>query len=313
MSREKPVATPIDSRVFCDLEGLLALKQQAGYIKLDAHYRPSGLLAGRHRSRLRGRGMNFEELRGYRSGDSVRNIDWKASAHSRQKLVKVFTEETDRPTVLLVDQRRSLFFGSRVRTKSVTAAEVAAMLAWMVLDSGDRLGGIVFNNEQQTYLRPTRSSMGAVRILQLICDYNQQLQPGTNSLEDAVTLNDVLARSGNYLGNNGTLILVSDGDGLVEQHLDQLEYLAHQHNVLVFLIADPLEHSIADVQRLVVSDGRQQMELSADEAARARFEAQYSEQLRSIKDRVAAHGLPFGVIDTVQPVDQQLQTIFGIG
>ena len=151
-----------DSRVYCSLEQLLALKQQASYIKFDARYRPAGLLAGRHRSRLRGRGMNFEELRGYRSGDSVRDIDWKASAHSRQKLVKVFTEETDRPTVLLVDQRRSLFFGSRERTKSVTAAEVAATLAWMVLDSGDRLGGVVFNNEEQTFLRPTRSSLGAM-------------------------------------------------------------------------------------------------------------------------------------------------------
>ena len=204
-----------DSRVYCSLEQLLALKQQASYIKFDARYRPAGLLAGRHRSRLRGRGMNFEELRGYRSGDSVRDIDWKASAHSRQKLVKVFTEETDRPTVLLVDQRRSLFFGSRERTKSVTAAEVAATLAWMVLDSGDRLGGVVFNNEEQTFLRPTRSSLCAMRILQMICDYNQQLHPGTNSASDKVTLDAVLARSGNYIGNNGTLILVSDGDGLV--------------------------------------------------------------------------------------------------
>ncbi|MEZ5571846.1 MAG: DUF58 domain-containing protein [Halioglobus sp.] len=310
---QQQFASNRDNRVYCNLDQLLALKQQASYIKFDARYRPAGLLAGRHRSRLRGRGMNFEELRGYRSGDSVRNIDWKASAHSRQKLVKVFTEETDRPTVLLVDQRRSLFFGSRERTKSVTAAEVAATLAWMVLDSGDRLGGVVFNNEQQTFLRPTRSSTGAMRILQMICDYNQQLQPGANSIDDAVTLNDVLARSSNYIGNNGTLILVSDCDGLVEKHLDHLEYLAHQHNVLVFLIADPLEYSIADVERLIVSDGDQQMELSADAGASERFAAQYSEQLRSIKDRVAAHGLPFGVIDTVQAVDQQLQALFGIG
>ena len=213
----------------------------------------------------------------------------------------------------MVDQRRSLFFGSQQRTKSVTAAEVAAMLVWMVLASGDRLGGVVFNNEEQTFLRPTRTTMGAMRILQMICDYNQQLQPGTNSTADTVTLNDVLARSGNYIGNNGTLILVSDGEGLVERHLDHLEFLAHQHNVLVFLVADPLEHSIDDVERLVVSDGNKQIELAADEQARERFAAQYSEQLQSIRDRVAAHGLPFGVIDTVQPVDMQLREIFGLG
>jgi uncharacterized protein (DUF58 family) len=301
-----------DDRVFCNLEQLLALKQQASQLKLDARYRPAGLLSGRHRSRLRGQGMNFEELRGFRTGDSVRNIDWKASAHSRQRLVRVYSEETDRPTAILVDQRRSLFFGSQQRTKSVTAAEVAATLAWMVLDHGDRLGGVVFNNEQQTLLRPARSNMSAMRLFETICNYNQQLTPGANSTDDKVTLDSVLARAGSYVGSNGTLILVSDGDGLADTHLDHLEYLAQRLNVLVFLIADPLEHSISDIKRLVVSDGSRQIELSANSDAQEKFAAQYSEQVQSIKEKVEAHGLPFGVIDTVQNVDEQLQKLFGV-
>ena len=79
---------------------------------------------GIHYVRDLGAGWEFDSLREYQVGDEPRQIDWKASAHSRQKLVRVFTQETDRPTVLLVDQRRSLFFGSRERTKSVTAAQV---------------------------------------------------------------------------------------------------------------------------------------------------------------------------------------------
>ena len=300
-----------DNRVYCDLPQLLALQQQAQSIKLDARYRPSGLLAGRHRSRLRGQGMDFEELRGWRSGDSIRNIDWKASAHSRQKLVRVFTQETDRPTVLLVDQRRSLFFGSRERTKSVTAAQVAAMLAWMVVNGGDRLGGIVFNNEEQSLLRPGRSKNSSMRLFQTICEYNQKLQPGSNSPEDPVTLDSVLARSATYMSNNGTLILVTDGDGLEEDRLSHLEYLADQFNVLLFLVADPLEESIAGAGKLVVSDGGSQMQLSADEEAQARFSEQHRLKLQAIRDRIAMHGLPFGVIDTVAPVEQQMQTLFG--
>jgi uncharacterized protein (DUF58 family) len=271
------------------------------------------LLAGRHRSRLRGQGMDFEELRGFRMGDSVRSIDWKASARSRQKMVKVFTEETDRPTVLLVDQRRSLFFGSQERTKSVTAAQLASLLSWMVLANGDRLGGVVFNNEQQSYLKPARSAIAVTRLLQTVCEYNQQLQAGANSLDDPVTLDSVLGRAGSYIGNNGTLILVSDGDGLHDKRLDQLEHLAYRLNVLVFLVADPLEQSIETVDRLVVSDGNQQIQLGADKQARQRFADQYQQQQQSIKDRVSAHGLPFGIIDTVQPVDLQLRELFGMG
>ena len=311
-NRSKPQPQVQDERVFCNLERLLSLKQQASQIKLDARYRPAGLLSGRHRSRLRGQGMNFEELRGFRTGDSIRNIDWKASAHSRQKLVRIYSEETDRPTAILVDQRRSLFFGSQQRTKSVTAAEVAAMLAWMVLDGGDRLGSVVFNNEQQTSLRPARSNQSAMRLFETICEYNQQLTPGANSPDDEVTLDSVLARAGGYVGSNGTLILVSDGDGLVDEHLDHLEYLAQRLNVLVFLIADPLEHSISDIKRLVVSDGDRQIELSDNPDAQEKFAAQYSEQVRAIQEKVEAHGLPFGVIETVQDVDTQLQTLFGV-
>lgn len=311
MSANKSEPDRSDQRVYCTIDQLLFLKQQARLIKLDAHYRPGGLLAGRYRSNLRGQGMNFEELRGFRTGDSIRNIDWKASARSRQKVVKVFTEETDRPTAILVDQRSGMFFGSKERTKSVTAAEVAAMLSWMILDNGDRLGGVVFNNHQQYLQKPARASMTAVKLLQSICEFNQRLAPGSNRPKDEITLDSVLTQTGNYLTGNGTLILISDGDGLVDEHLSRLEHLAYRLNVLVFLITDPLEYSISGIDRMVVSDGARQIELTADEQARQKFAAQYSEHLQSVKNKVAAHGLPFGVIDTVAPVDIQLQALLG--
>ncbi|MGD8898369.1 MAG: DUF58 domain-containing protein, partial [Acidobacteriota bacterium] len=84
------------------------------------------VLAGRHASRMRGRGLNFEEIRGYLPGDDIRTIDWKVTARTREPHVRVYTEERDRPALLLVDQRQSMFFGSRRAMKSVVAAEVAA-------------------------------------------------------------------------------------------------------------------------------------------------------------------------------------------
>jgi uncharacterized protein (DUF58 family) len=301
-----------DPRVYCQLEQLLELAQQAKLMKLSATYRPSGILAGRNRSRLRGQGMNFEEIRGYRTGDNVRDIDWKASARSRQKMVKIFTEETDRPTVVLVDQRRSLFFGSKERTKSVTAAEVAAMIGWMVLNNGDRLGGIVFNNEEQQFLKPARTKLSATRLMQVICEYNQKLQPGNNSDEDKVTIDDVLRKTESYIGNSGTIILITDGDGLENERLDLLEYLSSRFNVLVFMIVDPLEQSITGIERLVVSDGAKQLQLGSESLARQRFEEQFESHKKSIIDRISAHGLPFGVVNTVDPVEEQLRQIFGM-
>lgn len=70
------------------------------------------------------------------------------------------TEERDRPALIVVDQRMSMFFGSRRNMKSVTPAEAAALAAFRILDQGDRVGGIVFGDELLAELRPQRSRAG---------------------------------------------------------------------------------------------------------------------------------------------------------
>src|SRR6478672_13976404 len=82
----------------------------------------------------RGRGLNFEEIRDYRTGDDVRSIDWMVTARLQKPHVRVFNEERDRQGLVVVDQRLSMFFGSRLAMKSVTAAETAAVIAWRVLN-----------------------------------------------------------------------------------------------------------------------------------------------------------------------------------
>jgi uncharacterized protein (DUF58 family) len=71
------------------------------------------VLTGRHSSRLRGRGLNFEELRHYQPGDDIRSLDWKVTRRTGKPHVRVYTEERERSVLLLVDQRVSMFFGSQ--------------------------------------------------------------------------------------------------------------------------------------------------------------------------------------------------------
>ena len=110
-------------------------------------------LAGRHATRIRGRGLDFDELRAYQPGDDVRSIDWKVTARTRKPHTRVYTDERERRVLLVVDQRLAMFFGTRVQMKSVTAAELAALLAWHVVDAGDRVGAVVFDERG-----PSRSS-----------------------------------------------------------------------------------------------------------------------------------------------------------
>jgi len=105
------------------------------------------IIAGRHASRLRGRRMNFEEIRLYLPGDDIRNMDWHVTARTRKPHVRVYTEQRNRPVLLVVDQRQSVFFGSRRAMKSVVPAEAAALAAWRVLQAGDRVGACVFDDQ----------------------------------------------------------------------------------------------------------------------------------------------------------------------
>src|SRR5262244_3704052 len=111
--------------VYATLADLVRLRQRSRGFSFLPRQPVQSLLAGRHASRLRGRGLNFEEIRRYQVGDDIRQIDWKVTARTRKTHTRVFTEERERSVLLLVDQRWTMFFGSVKNMKSVTAAEAA--------------------------------------------------------------------------------------------------------------------------------------------------------------------------------------------
>jgi uncharacterized protein (DUF58 family) len=117
----------------------------------------SEALAGTYHSAFRGRGVEFEEVRPYVVGDDVRTIDWRVSARTGRAHTRLFRAERERPVYLLLDQRHSMFFGTRGSMKSVQAAHAAALLAWAALAGGDRVGGLVLGSAGRQESRPRRS------------------------------------------------------------------------------------------------------------------------------------------------------------
>jgi len=143
--------------VYVDAAHLAKLEFRARGLSFVAPAPVSSILSGNHASRLRGRGLNFEEIRGYLPGDDIRHIDWKVSLRLGKPQVRAYTEERDRPLLVVVDQRMSMFFGSRRAFKSVVAAEAAALAVWMGFAAGDRVGGVIFDDSSVVRVRPLRS------------------------------------------------------------------------------------------------------------------------------------------------------------
>ena len=119
-----PASPPDHPGIYADLAELVRLKFGTRGFSFLPRQPVHSILAGRHASRLRGRGLNFEEIRRYLPGDDIRQMDWRVTARTRKPHVRVYSEERDRPVLLVIDQRQSMFFGSRRAMKSVVAAEV---------------------------------------------------------------------------------------------------------------------------------------------------------------------------------------------
>src|ERR1700755_1400156 len=111
---------------YVDLDGLITLQYKGRRVSFLPRQPVHSLLSGRFASRMRGRGLNFEEIRDYRSGDDVHSIDWKVTARLHKPHIRVFNEERDRQALVVVDQRLSMFFGSRLAFKSGHAAQAGA-------------------------------------------------------------------------------------------------------------------------------------------------------------------------------------------
>jgi uncharacterized protein (DUF58 family) len=250
-----------DPRIYVSLAHLRALHGAARGLSFLPRQPSASVLNGRHASRLRGRGLNFEEMRDYLAGDDIRSIDWKATARTGSPHVRVFTEERDRPALLVVDQRMSMFYGSVLNLKSVTAAEAAAIAAFRILDAGDRVGGIVFDDTDLVEYVPKRSRRAVHALLESITERNCALHADRLVTPEPGSLNRVL-KSVRRIAHHDHLVLVfSDFDGIDETTHRQLSGIAAHNDVLLFLVHDPSGWGIEDGGRVIVGDGAMQAEI----------------------------------------------------
>jgi uncharacterized protein (DUF58 family) len=304
---------PLDAGVYVDLDQLIALEQKGRKVSLLPRQPVHSLLSGRYASRMRGRGLNFEEIRDYRSGDDVRSIDWKVTARLQSPHVRVFNEERDRQGVLVVDQRLSMFFGTRRAMKSVTAAEIAAVVAWRILSVGDRVGGIVFNDRSIEEVRPQRSRRIVLQYLTKLAEQNQALGVGRGITRDATMLNRALDRIRRVAPHDATVVIFSDFDGADETTRHAIAALAAHNTVIAVLIHDPSQSELPAAGRMTVTDGELQIALDvAHGSTRQNILDMSKTRLRSVFEWTRDFGVPVLPLSTAEEPVNQLHHLLGL-
>lgn len=301
-----------DSTIYADLEQLVRLEQRARGFSFLPRQPIHSILAGRHASRLRGRGLNFEEIRGYLPGDDVRTMDWKVTARMREPHVRVYTEERDRPVLLLVDQRASMFFGSRRTMKSVAATEVAALGAWKVLGGGDRVGALIFNDEEITSIKPHRSRERVRRLLGAMVEKNHQLGKEPSPPAKPGMLNEVLTQALQIAKHDYLVCIISDFSGMNPDTKRLVTLLSAHNDVMSIFIYDPLEAKLPDAGRLTMAESELQLEVdTSGKKLRQQFASEFEERLERMKNISRGRSIPFLPIETSYDVARQIRDQLG--
>jgi uncharacterized protein (DUF58 family) len=298
--------------VYVELDDLIRLQFKASGFSFLPKQPVRSLLAGRRGSRLRGRGLDFEEIRRYIPGDDIRTMDWRVTARTRKPHVRVYNEERDRPVLLVVDQRQCMFFGSRLSMKSVTAAEAAALGAWRAFGVGDRVGALVFNDHDIREVRPHRSRARVMQILQAIIEMNHALRVDAEYPPNPCALNDVLEKVPRLAGHDCLVAIISDFSGNNDATMRLVTRVTAHNDLVAIYVYDPLEADLPGAGKKIFSEGLLQLEVDTDDARlRRRFSEDFENRLRTARDLALKRTIPVLPIQTTGDVREQMRQLLG--
>lgn len=264
-------------------------------------------MLGGHRSPARGRGMEFDEVRAYQPGDDIRTIDWRVTARTGKAHTKLFQEERERPVLLLVDARRSMRFGTRDCFKSVLAARAAAVLTWVAISGGDRVGGVVLTPYGLTAFRPERSRRRILHFIKAVAQATsdgfaeEAAQPAPVNSPPEPTLAEAFARlrSG---ARPGTLVFIaSDFNDFDAAAARELNRLSHSSQVTAIFTFDGLEAKLPGRGSYRVSDGTavSRLDPGRGDVAQA-YARRFAARRARIESFCRPHGMAFVPLETGQ-------------
>ncbi len=207
------------------------------------------IFAGKYHTAFRGRGMSFSEVREYRAGDDVRDIDWNVTARSRTPHIKVYEEERELTMMLLVDVSGSRMFGTTDRLKKNLQTEIAAVLAFSASENNDKVGCIFFSDRIEKFIPPKKGRSHILAIIRELVGFEPQSR-GTRISEALRFLTNVTKK-------HCTAFLLSDflDPGKDRTALeDALKIASGKHDLVGIRVSDPREAELPDVGIVEMKD-----------------------------------------------------------
>lgn len=256
-------------------------------------------VSGHALSPMRGRGMEYAESREYVAGDDARHIDWRLTARSGRAHTKLFQAERERLTLIVADTAPALYFGTRVRFKSVQAARAGAIAAWIAARDGDRIAALR-GSLREAPVTPAAGARGALRVLDALVRWYARPPEEDAGLEVALDHAARLLRPGSRL------VVLADPRSFADVPERRWPGLAQHHEVVVLLLTDPLELAPPQAALPFRSDGhRVELDL-ASEGQRQRWREEFAGPVEAALQRLPSRGVRVQALSTDAPSESWL-------
>jgi uncharacterized protein (DUF58 family) len=259
-----------------------------------------GIMAGLHRSSLRGLSVEFSEHRAYSPGDELRRIDWKLFGRQDRYFVKEYEAETNLRAYLVVDASGSMGYrGAGGVTKLEYASYIAASLAYLMLLQRDAVGLAVVG-EGGLRLVPPRSQPHHLHAL--IAELEAARPAGRPRLREA------LAEVAAAQHRRSLFVILSDFlDGTEELELG-LRHVHHRKNdIMAFHVVDRDELELPFTKVTLFRDLEEPLAVTTDpREVRGLYREAIEEHLARVRAVCRRSAVDHELFPTDQPLDRAL-------
>tara|TARA_Y100000590_G_scaffold184407_1_gene210154 strand:+ start:1799 stop:2671 length:873 start_codon:yes stop_codon:yes gene_type:complete len=261
-----------------------------------------GMMASSYKSKIRGRGIEFSEVREYVLGDDIRHIDWNVTARTNKLHVKEFVEERDLRVYVMFDYSASNEFGFKKSKKSI-GHEIAASIIFSAMKNNDSVGLGIFTDTLEQFIPARKGRKHSFTLLRTLLSHKIKSKQ-TNIENSLLQLHQILSR-------HSVIFIISDY--ISPNFLRPLKFLKNRHDVILINLSDIRESELPDIGYTMLEDmesGEQLLVNTSDTSFRESFTKNSLENSERIKNDITKIKVEMVNVSEQIPFDMALRQFF---
>jgi len=254
-----------------------------------------GTESGIHRSKFRGEGIEFSEVREYVHGDDIKRIDWNVSARYGELFVKEFVEENELNVLLMIDMSASNDFG-HIKSKQEHVFEITASLVFSILKNKDKFGIGIFTDHLEKFIPAKKGEKHMMRILKEIIQYI----PKSKKTDISKSISEI----NSHLRSRSTIFIISDF--MSDSFLKSLKILKLHHQIVLINLSDVHEKNIPEIGYIYLEDSESEKQIlvnTSDKSFQRNYSKYFEESKKEIQKETNRIGIDMINLDGTEKFD----------